>query len=162
MKGIYRILSPENEAYIGQSLNIEQRFKQHKNRSTKKHRLLRASFDRHGYAKHSFSVLHELPFDASMNVFDDYERFYIDLHRSAGFGILNLKDPGIHGKHCLETINLMRGKHGKWMIGRKLSPETIAKRTAKQRTRSQSWKDAMSLRMKGKGNPMYGKHTNNK
>ena len=58
MIGIYKITSPSNKVYIGQSLNIYKRWKQH----TEKHNLSKAnklykSFLKYGFQNHKFEIL---------------------------------------------------------------------------------------------------------
>ena len=57
MIGIYKITNPLNEIYIGKSVNIIRRFKQHKTSCSNKK--LKLSFDIHGIENHKFEVLFE-------------------------------------------------------------------------------------------------------
>ena len=57
MIGIYKITNPLNEVYIGKSVNIKTRFKQHKTRCTNKK--LKASFNKYGIDNHKFEILLE-------------------------------------------------------------------------------------------------------
>lgn len=57
MIGIYKITSPSGRIYIGQSINIENRFKQYKNlNKTKVHKKLYRSFLKYGILNHIFSI----------------------------------------------------------------------------------------------------------
>lgn len=48
MIGIYKITSPTNKIYIGQSVNIEKRLKSYKDNLPKSQTLLLRSFLKHG------------------------------------------------------------------------------------------------------------------
>lgn len=57
MIGIYKITSPSGRIYIGQSINIEERFKQYQNLNrTKVHKKLYRSFLKYGILNHNFSI----------------------------------------------------------------------------------------------------------
>jgi len=59
MIGIYKIISPTNKIYIGQSINIEKRFKQYKRLDCKKQPKLYNSFKKYGVENHVFEILEE-------------------------------------------------------------------------------------------------------
>lgn len=76
MIGIYKITSPTKKVYIGQSIDIEKRFKYYKRKSCKGQVILLRSFNKHGIDKHKFEIIeiceaHEL---------NDKERYYQDLY----------------------------------------------------------------------------------
>jgi hypothetical protein len=57
MIGIYKITSPNGRVYIGQSIDIEKRFKQYQNLNrTKVHKKLYRSFLKYGIINHNFSI----------------------------------------------------------------------------------------------------------
>lgn len=59
MIGIYKIISPNNRIYVGQSVNIEKRFKEYKsnNVKTKRQPKLWRSFEKYGVDNHIFQVI---------------------------------------------------------------------------------------------------------
>ena len=57
--GIYKIISPNNRVYIGQSINIEKRFKDYKFLKSKLQRLLHRSFLKYGVENHVFEIVEE-------------------------------------------------------------------------------------------------------
>ena len=59
MIGIYRIISPSNKTYVGQSINIEKRFKQYKRLDCKKQPKLYNSFQKYGVENHKFEIIEE-------------------------------------------------------------------------------------------------------
>lgn len=142
MKGIYKILSPSGAVYIGQSVNIENRFGQYKRLSCKyQHRLYR-SFLKYGVDKHQFSVVHELPVDVSPIDMDKIEEYYIDVYRSSFGETMNLKSGGKHGSHSEETIKKLRG--------RKFSEDARKRMSLAKRNMSDETKRRMSENRKGK------------
>ena len=74
-KGIYRITSPSEKVYIGQSINLSDRMRQHK--YSEKNYYLKNSLLKYGFDNHKFEIIHELPSDIDRNILDDYEIFYI-------------------------------------------------------------------------------------
>ena len=59
MIGIYKITSPSGKIYIGQSINIEKRFKGYKYSKAKKQPILHRSFVKYGVENHKFEIICE-------------------------------------------------------------------------------------------------------
>ena len=59
MIGIYKITSPSGKIYIGQSIDIEKRFKGYKYSKAKKQPVLNRSFLKYGVDKHIFEIVCE-------------------------------------------------------------------------------------------------------
>ena len=59
MIGIYKITSPNNRVYIGQSINIKKRFYQYNNNCNKKQIRLYNSFFKYGVENHIFEIIEE-------------------------------------------------------------------------------------------------------
>lgn len=76
MIGIYKITSPNGRVYIGQSRNIEKRFKQYYRNGCKGQIRLTRSFDKYGIKNHIFEIIEECGFN-ELNV---KERYYQDLY----------------------------------------------------------------------------------
>jgi group I intron endonuclease len=159
MIGVYKITSPSDKVYIGQSANIEYRWECYRKGYSKKQAKLHASFKKYGVSAHLFEIVHELPVDIDQLALDNYEQIYMDAYMDCGVELLNLREAGCTGRHSEESKEKMKGKLGKWMIGRKLSAETIAKRTAKQKgmKRSKESVKRYSESKKGANNPNFGK-----
>jgi group I intron endonuclease len=83
--GIYRIISPDFSVYIGQSINIDKRFKQHKSNRTKGHSKLKSSFDFYGSHNHQFEIIEECKFE-DLNF---RERYWLNHYSELGCDILN-------------------------------------------------------------------------
>lgn len=107
MVGIYKITSPSGKIYIGQSWNISNRKSYYKNRCSRSQALIYKSISKYGWDKHKFEIIHDLPKDVSQQVLDDYEVYYIDVYKSSGFSMLNIREGGSRGKHTIETRKKM-------------------------------------------------------
>jgi group I intron endonuclease len=93
MIGIYKITSPSNKVYIGQSRNIEKRFIQYKNNLAKGQKALNGSFLKYGHENHIFEIIEE----CSIIMLNSKERYYQDFYNAMGKNGLNL---------CLTETNL--------------------------------------------------------
>lgn len=85
MIGIYKITSPNNRVYIGQSRNIKKRFSNYKYLYCKKQKRLYASFLKYGVENHKFDIL-EFCLLEDLN---KKERYYQDLYSVLGKEGLN-------------------------------------------------------------------------
>lgn len=74
--GIYKITSPSDRVYIGQSRDIEKRFKQYYRNGCKNQIRLTRSFDKYDIKNHTFEIIEYCEFN-EMNV---RERHYQDLY----------------------------------------------------------------------------------
>lgn len=119
--GVYKITSPSNKIYIGQSRDVKRRknaYKRHK--AYKGQPRLGRSIEKYGWENHKFEIIEECLLE-ELNI---KERYWQDLYEVIGE----------HGLNCILTKTAHKPA--------KISPSTRKK---------------MSDRMKGKGNPMYGK-----
>lgn len=88
MVGIYKITSPSNRIYIGQSCNIEKRFNQYKNLfECRKQTKLYNSFNKYGYKNHIFEIV-ILCYEEQLN---EFERDFQDAYDVIGPNGLNCK-----------------------------------------------------------------------
>ena len=174
MKGIYKITSPSGRVYIGQSINIERRFRYYKGIACKEQIKIYNSLLKYGVDAHIFEVL-ELCETEELN---NRERHYQDLYDSVanGLNLLYVKSEHFNGGHSEESKrkisdslkgrtlseehkyriglnNSRRGmsdetkeKHRLGRLGKKASPETIEKQILKRlgSKRSEETKKKMS------------------
>jgi group I intron endonuclease len=138
MKGIYKITSPSNKVYIGQSIDIERRFRHYKRMVCKEQIKIYNSFLKYGVDSHIFEIL-ELCDTKDLN---NRERYYQDLYDSVanGLNLLYVKSEHFNGGHSEESkkkiSDSLKGKtftdEHKYKIGlsnsrRVISSETIEK-----------------------------------
>jgi group I intron endonuclease len=136
--GIYKITSPSQKVYIGQSFDLELRFRLYSKMRCTGQRSLYNSLKKYGYESHRIEVIHCLPFDIDQPTIDNYERLYIQLYKECGVKLLNLKDGGSKGKHCEAT---------KLLISKKITGRTL----------SEAHRKKMSENFTGAGHPFFGK-----
>lgn len=137
MRGIYKITSPSGKIYIGQSTNIRVRFYNYRKcDSCKKQRILYSSFLKYGIGAHVFEVVYELPKDCDASVLTNYEQFFMDQFREAGYSMMNLKEAGLHGGHSEETKRKLSVAH----MGRPKAKEAVAKQAASMKGRPSAMK----------------------
>ena len=101
MKGIYKITSPSGRVYIGQSINIERRFRYYKGVACKEQIKIYNSLLKYGVDAHIFEVL-ELCDTEQLN---NRERHYQDLYNSVanGLNLLYVKSEHFNGGHSEES-----------------------------------------------------------
>ena len=81
--GIYKITSPTNRIYIGQSLNIEHRLGKYKNLNCKNQSKLYRSLLKHGVDSHIFEIIKKCNIDELNN----YERYYQEKFNCISYGL---------------------------------------------------------------------------
>jgi group I intron endonuclease len=137
MVGIYKITSPTNKIYIGQSKDIKRRKNTYSILNCKKQTLLYNSLKKYGFENHKFEVLQGLPIDITQEILDNFEIFFIRQYKYCGFKMLNLTEGGKNGKRYeLSKIKTAKSikkvysteegkiKQGKRMLGKHHSEET--------------------------------------
>jgi group I intron endonuclease len=107
MIGIYKITSPSNKIYIGQSVNIEKRFIGYKRMyvKNKKQIKLHRSFLKYGVVNHIFEIVQEC-LEQELN---NYERYYQELYNclNNGLNCVLTKTNDKSGKVSIETLKKM-------------------------------------------------------
>jgi group I intron endonuclease len=74
MIGIYKITSPNKRIYIGQSVDIKKRWKQHK--YNKLDTILHRSFNKYGFNNHIFEVIEQ----CNIELLNERERYWQDFY----------------------------------------------------------------------------------
>jgi hypothetical protein len=92
--GIYAIVNPVGEIYIGYSKQLRDRVKKHKTWVAPELTLLAKSMFKHGRKNHKFYLVKELDENDSVGVFAEMEKFYIEKYRSEGYALLNSNNGG--------------------------------------------------------------------
>jgi len=141
---IYMIKSPSGKIYIGQSRNVDKRFKQYKNLQCKTQTVLINSLKKHGVDNHIFEIIEECEFE-EMNV---RERHWQDHYNSLAPNGLNSMLAESYGKPRVvseyTSKKLSEGKLGvkNPMYGTTKSEETRQKLSNrfKGRVFTEEWK----------------------
>jgi len=122
MIGIYKITSPSNKIYIGQSVNLETRFKKYKNLNCKRQIPLYNSFMKYGYKNHVFEIIEECSIE-QLNEREVYWGLYYDVLGKEG---LNCRLGGANGL-CSEKTKQKIGQGNKNKIMSKETRNNISK-----------------------------------
>jgi group I intron endonuclease len=125
-QGIYKITSPSNRVYVGQTLNFATRFNKYRLMHCQGQRRLYASFLKYGIGSHKFEVV-EVCEETTMN---ERERYYQDLYEVLGPKGLNCKltpCDQLKGRHSQEVKRKISMAHK----GKKATEETRAKMRAR-------------------------------
>jgi group I intron endonuclease len=148
MIGIYKITSPTNKIYIGQSIDILLRFKYYKYLKCKSQKKIYASLVKYGVDKHKFEIIEE----CDIELLNERERYWQEHFEVIGKNGLNLsltKTNDKSGKHSLDTINNIK----KSLIG-VIKKKPLPTKDSTKKLMSEIQKE----RLKDKNNhPMYGK-----
>jgi group I intron endonuclease len=164
--GIYKITSPSGRIYIGQSINIDKRWRDYfqMNTKTKSQIKLWRSFTKYGITNHTFEILEKCTIKDNLN---KKERFWQDYFRVIENGLNCILQDSENKKRVFskETIEKIR----KSSTGRKVSKiqiDATRKRmlgnTYNTGRKRKSWEKnkiskSMKLISQGKDNNMYGK-----
>lgn len=113
--GIYKIINPVGEIYIGGSRTIYRRWLRH--REARKKIKIHESIKRYGWRCHVFEVIHKLPLDITSETLIEYEQLYIDFYRSCKMPMLNVKDAGSASKFPQESkIKMSNSQRKKYSL----------------------------------------------
>ena len=126
MIGIYKITSPTNKIYIGQSINIERRFRTYKSMSkgTKTSVKLYRSFLKYGVINHAFEAICE----CEINELNDKERYYQELFNCVKNGLNCILTNATGKRKITQPISdKQKLQISKVHKGKVLSEETIKK-----------------------------------
>ena len=121
---IYKMTSPTNKIYIGQTRNIIKRKSYYKRLQTIKQPAIHNSLKKYGFDAHNFEIIEILPEDISQDLLNEKEIYYINFYKNNGYLMLNIREGGSNGKPSQESIEKVRIAN----TGRKQSKETIEKR----------------------------------
>lgn len=104
---IYKITSPNNKIYIGQTCDLSRRLNEYRNLRCKSQKKLFFSIEKYGWDSHKFEIVHELPNDATQTIINNYELLYWQQYIDCGFDMLNIREPGSNGRLSDETKNYL-------------------------------------------------------
>lgn len=168
MIGIYKITSPNGRCYIGQSIDIDRRFKVYKRLDCKGQPILYRSFLKYSINAHSFEVIEV----CEANLLNIRERFWQEHYNVLHDGLnCNLTETHIQPKlHSEET----KRKISQSNLGKKFTEEHKANLSKNKKittlgnrnnffgkTHTNSFKEDLSYKRKGGGNPKAKKVVDN-
>ena len=121
---IYKITSPSEKVYIGQSWNWIKRKSVYKRVACPLQKHLYSSLLKYGYDNHKIEIIITLPEEITQEELDNQEIKYYQLYKEQGIKLLNIKEPGKGGKLSEET----KKKLSIALKGRSVLKESIEKR----------------------------------
>lgn len=107
--GIYAIINPIGEIYIGYSKQLRERVKQHKKWVSPKLSLLTRSMFKHGRKNHKFYLVKEIDENDSIEIFKEMEKHFVEKYKQEGYVLLNSNaggGGGEKGKQHIKTAEL--------------------------------------------------------
>lgn len=96
--GVYAIVNPVGEIYIGQSIDLEGRVRMHKKQAGYGTSLLKYSMFNHGRKNHKYFLVHALDESVCQGTLREWEKFYINKFTNEGYNMLNGNGGGAGGK----------------------------------------------------------------
>ena len=127
MIGIYKITSPKNKIYIGQSINIERRFKTYKNTSNSKNQIkLNRSFIKYGVENHVFEIIEECSKE-KLQIRERYWQEYYNVLSSNGLNLFYASTENTKTKVSDESRKKMSLNSSKHFKGKKHTLESKIK-----------------------------------
>lgn len=124
--GIYKITSPSGRIYIGESKNINKRWKQYKNlKYCKKQRKLYNSLLRYGTENHTFEIVEECSFNDLLCRERHWQDFY-DVIGERGLNLKLTECGDLKQKPSRETLDKLSGENH-WTKTKSFSEESIEK-----------------------------------
>ena len=155
--GIYIIINKINgHKYIGQSINIEKRFKEHKRNNDYKHSAIDSAIKKYGHKNFIYRVITILPNNSK--VLDKHERYWIKFYNTyENKKHYNLTPGGdFQPMKCPEIAQ----KISKKLMGHIVTPETRKKISKKHKGKkiSLETRKKMSKAKIGKKNNRYKKY----
>ena len=96
--GIYKITSPSDKIYVGQSTNIYRRFKQYGRMNCKSQSKLYNSFRKYGPENHKFEIIEECS-EIQLIERETYWKYFYNTIKNG----LNCREDGVGGKLSPET-----------------------------------------------------------
>lgn len=142
---VYKIVSPANRVYIGQTLDVNRRLDNYRRIELKTQPKIRRSIEKYGFEAHVFEVITGCRL-ADLNEWERYWQDYYDVLKS-GLNCRLTTSKSKSGKMSEEA----KLKMAVARVGRRHSPESLLKLSAarKLRTISEETKQKISTSLKG-------------
>ena len=150
---IYKIVSPSNRVYIGQTISLQRRLSAYKRNDCKGQKRLFNSFNTYGFENHNFEVIEECD-DDKLN---ERERYYQDFYSVLSKNGLNCKLTNTSDKRLVHSEDSLK-KISEASKGRTWSEERKKQFSQKRigLKLSEESKKKISIANSGKNNGMYG------
>lgn len=120
---IYKITSPSNKIYIGQTKDWIKRRSNYKRLACKYQTFIYNSLIKYGYDNHILEIVESFEEGVNQDVLNNREIYWWKYYKDQGYIMMNLKEPGVNGSHSKEV----RIRISNTLKGRKRDPEAIEK-----------------------------------
>mgnify|MGYP006443650333 CR=1 FL=1 len=141
--GVYKIVSPDNKVYVGASINLDKRIREHKRASSFSQKKLIKSFQDYGVNNHKFDIIEfcdkeelvekEVHHGIKHNVLDAEKGLNLSLpvnkDGKGGFSKEVIHKGGLHG---------FKKGHKPWNIGAKLT-KSVKNKISNSKKRCKAW-----------------------
>ena len=107
---IYKITSPSQKVYIGQSRNIQNRVQSYKRLDCKNQSILYKSLKKHGWEAHTFEIIEECEFE-QLNIRERYWQDFYDVIGKNGLNCVLTKTDKLPQKMSEETKKKIGNAH---------------------------------------------------
>lgn len=104
---IYKITSPFNKIYIGQTKNITKRKDAYKKLRCKYQHHIYRSLVKYGWENHLFEIQEILPNESTQDYINSREIYWWKYYKDLGYEMLNIKYPGSNGRLPEESLRKM-------------------------------------------------------
>lgn len=151
--GVYAIINPKEQIYIGSTTNFKRRFYQYKGMYEKSQKKLYNSFKKYGVENHKFIIIDFCDFDSLYERERYWGEYYQVLDRDKG---LNLSLPGV-GEIKKAYSEETRKKIGDAHRGKTISEEQKKIMLNAVKGKKQTQEHINKRKMFGENNPAYGK-----
>lgn len=154
--GIYLVKNPSNKVYVGKSISIKDRWEKYKKLRCKSQPALFNSLKKYGWENHTFEIL-ELCLEEELSCRERYWQDFYDVMGKEGLNCRLSSCEDMSGYLSKETKEKMSVNNARYWEGK-----TGSEHASFGRVHSEESLEKMRIsatdRLKGEGNPMYGKN----
>jgi group I intron endonuclease len=145
MVGIYKIINSTGKIYIGQSINIERRFKEYKTFQCKQQPKIYNSLKKYGPENHVFEIIEE----CSLEYLNERELYWKLYYNSVNEGLnCELYDNGVGPRSNDVKSKISKAHKGnKYNLGKKRTEKT--KQLLSNIAKTQNWRKNIGDKQKG-------------
>lgn len=148
---IYKITSPSNKIYIGQTIKYKSRLWYYKVLKCKEQPRLYNSLNKHGYETHIFEIIEECE-ESELNIKERYWQDYYNVIGKQGLNCVLTKTTDRSGKMSEETRQKLIKNNTKPWLGRKHSEESKLKMSKSHKGKKKSKEHRNNIIKSLKGN----------
>lgn len=142
---IYKITSPSNKIYIGQTINYKSRLWYYMKLRCKQQIRLYNSFNKHGVKNHIFEIIEECEIELLNERERYWQEFYDVIDKNTGLNCVLTKTTDRSGKMSEETRQKLIRNNTRPMLGKQHSKETRLKMSSSSKGKQKSKEHKTSI-----------------